>query len=543
VAFIEDGSQTRDDSQTSDDSHIGDALLRAVIDTAVDGIMVIDDRGVVRLYNAACKSLFGYAAEEVVGNNVKMLMPARYRDEHDSYLDAYSETGEARIIGIGREVTGQRKDGSQFPIWLSVGEARHGQDRLFVGIVHDITEQKLSEERLRKAKEEAESANRAKSDFLAVMSHEIRTPLHGILATSSLLQHTELGERQQRHIETLQKSGQSLLEIVDNILDLAKIESGAVELKEEWVVLSDLLESVELLWESRLRERGLEYFTKIAHDVPPAVISDADRIREILNNLISNAVKFTEHGYVAVKVHVERPDGTSKDGRMQLRFEVTDTGIGIDQVLQSRLFGRFEQGDTSLTRQHGGTGLGLAICKELCTLLGGEIGVESALDKGSRFWFTVACTATDAALRIPQLVSDVLRVGRTGVDFRPLTILVAEDSPTNQEIIRDILEYLGHAVEIAANGREAVRAAERGPYDMILMDIRMPIMDGLEATRRIRERLAGLYHVPIIALTAHAMSGVRERCFAVGMDDYLAKPFTASQVDAIVTKHTPANAA
>jgi PAS domain S-box-containing protein len=532
-----------DDNAHVSDSHISDALLRAVIDTAVDGIMVIDERGVVRLYNTACQTLFGYAGEEVVGQNVKMLMPTRYRDEHDGYLEAYSETGEARIIGIGREVTGQRKDGSQFPIWLSVGEAWHGKDRLFVGIVHDITEQKLGEERLRKAKEEAESANRAKSDFLAVMSHEIRTPLHGILATSSLLQHTALDDRQRRYSETLQKSGQSLLETVDNILDLAKIESGAVDVKEEWIVLNDLLESVELLWETRIRERALEYFTKVDHDVPPAVICDADRIREILNNLISNAVKFTEHGYVAVKVHAERPDEAAADGRLHLRFEVIDTGIGIDENLKSRLFGRFEQGDTSLTRQHSGSGLGLAICKELCTLLGGEIGVHSQLDRGSRFWFTVSCKATDAAFRHPKRLPDAASLARAGSDLRPLNILVAEDSPTNQQIIRDILEYLGHAVDIAANGREAVRAAQRGPYDLILMDVRMPIMDGLEATRRIRESVISSHHVPIIALTAHAMNGVRERCFAVGMDDYLAKPFTTAQVDEIVAKHATAKAA
>lgn len=508
---------------------ISEALLRTVIGTAVDGIVVTDENGIVQLYNPACERLFGYSPREVLGQNVKILMPPEYSDEHDGYIRAYRATGTARIIGIGREVTGQRKDGSRFPVGLSVGEARHKKARFFVGIVRDNTEQKLAEDRLRAARDEAESASRAKSDFLAVMSHEIRTPLHGIMATSSLLQRTELDPKQRRYADTIQQSCDALLEIVNNILDLSRIESGAVVVKQTKFDPSDLLESIEALWEPRVREKGLEYFTKITSDVPRTVTGDADRMREILNNLVSNAVRFTDNGYVAIKLGVNNPPKGGKAGHVVLRFEVSDTGIGIDPEGQARLFGRFEQADTSLTRRHGGAGLGLAICRELTRLLGGEIGVVSAPGSGSRFWFTIPCLA--GRVTVPNRRRRSLRKRTDPPSPAPMTVLVAEDNPENQIIIRDILDAGGHHVDVVANGREAVRAAQPGKYDLILMDVRMPVMDGFEATRKIRAKLNGNRHVSIVALTAHAMQGVREKCLAAGMDDYISKPFTIDQIN------------
>jgi PAS domain S-box-containing protein len=513
---------------------VSEAHLRAVIGTAVDGIIIIDERGIVRLYNAACERLFGYQEDEVVGRNVSMLMPAHYRFEHDGYLRAYLETGQPRVIGIGREVTGQRKDGSQFPIGLSVGESWHNRGRFFVGIVRDITEQKYAEEKLRKAKEEAEAANRTKSDFLAVMSHEIRSPLHGILATISLLSHTALDEKQARYAETIRQSGEVLLEVVNDILDLSKIEAGCISLKEKRFDVRDLLESIESLWESRVRAKALNYYSSVDTDVPHGLIGDADRIREVLNNLVDNAVKFTEHGYIAVKIEV---DGCN-DGMAVLRFEVKDTGIGIEKKFQSRLFERFEQGDVSLTRKHGGSGLGLTICREMCHLLGGEIGVTSEPGEGSVFWFTVSCRPADDAAPHVGVRPFVPAAADDGADQNKLTVLIADDNETNQVIIRDILEYHGHGVDIALNGPEAVRAATRKHYDVIFMDVGMPLMDGLQATRQIRKNLPGFSKVPIIALTAHAMNGDRERCLAAGMDDYISKPFTIGQINEIVEKHT-----
>jgi len=528
--------------------NISEALLRAVIGTAVDGIMVIDEEGMVRLYNAACVALFGYGPEEVVGRNVSMLMPAHHSEKHDGYLTAYKKTGVARVIGVGREVTAQRKDGSEFPILLSVGEAWHNDTRFFVGIVHDITEQKQSEERLRVAKEAAESASRAKSDFLAVMSHEVRTPLHGILATTSLLKRAQLSDTEHRYAQTIQNSGETLLDIVDSILDLARVEAGAMEVKRARFLPCELLDSVELLWESRVQEKGLDYFTRIDPGVPSVLTGDIDRIREILNNLVNNAVKFTEEGYVAVKLSYDAPAEDDEDRHARLRFEVSDSGVGIAPEDQTRLFGRFEQGDTSLTRKHGGSGLGLAICKELAVLLGGEIGVSSRPGKGSRFWFSVSCwVPKETGLPIPagrlvssepMMISDVVMT-----DVAPINVLVAEDCATNQMIIRDILEYNGHNVDIVPNGREAIDAALSGKYQLIFMDVRMPDVDGLQATKKIRQAMNGSPRVPIVALTAHAMSGDRDQCLTAGMDDYISKPFTIAQITEVIAKHVPVSAA
>lgn len=393
---------------------------------------------------------------------------------------------------------------------------------------------------LRLSRAAAEQSNKAKSDFLAVMSHEVRTPLHGVLATAGLLRHTDLDERQMRYAETIERSGAALLEIVNNILDLSRIEAGAIEIKREPFDLRALLEGVQLLWESRVNEKRLEYINQPSPDLPVTAVGDADRIREILNNLVNNALKFTDEGHIAVKAGLETPTTSADGGDMLLRFEVSDTGPGIDPAQQERLFERFEQGDASLTREHGGSGLGLAICRDLCKLLGGKIGVRGEPGKGSTFWFTVACGAADstaavatgqpdAAVGVPPFVPNAAETG-------PLDILVAEDNRINQVLIRDILEQHGHNVHIVANGVDAVNAARESRYDLIFMDVQMPVMDGLEAARMIRERQNDV-RVPIVALTAHAMRGDRDLCFAAGMDDYISKPFSIDQIHDLVARY------
>ena len=269
---------------------------------------------------------------------------------------------------------------------------------------------------------------------------------------------------------------------------------------------------------------------------------DADRIREILNNLVSNAVKFTKEGYVAVKVDVEPREKGNDDASVVLRFEVKDTGTGIDLKRQVRLFERFEQGDLSLTRKHAGSGLGLAICKELCVLFGGRIGVTSAPGKGSQFMFTVPCRVAARAARRPRRqhgaqAKTVANANGVAAQIKTLDILVVDDNDTNQVILRDILEQGGHRIDVAENGQEAVFAAAHKRYDLILMDVRMPVMDGLEATRQIRLYEPNRPHVLIFALTAHAMNGARNECLAAGMDDYISKPFTIAQINGTIAKH------
>lgn len=373
----------------------GETLLFAIVDTAVDGIIIIDQQGIVRLYSAACERMFGYREKEVVGKNVKMLMPQPYRKEHDKYLSAYAETGDAQIIGVGREVAGRRKDGSEFPMWLSVGQTKYDDQPYFVGILHDITEQKAVEEQLRIAKENAEAASRARSDFLAVVSHEIRGPVHGISATNNLLAHTDLDDGQQRHVQSVQQSSAAILELVDRIFYLSKIEMGLVTVRDMRCRLEEILKSVEFAHRPRMDEKDLEFFTQVARDVPPVLSCDADKLREIIGTLLDSAIRFTEDGYIALKVSLAGEPKTDPDDSLMLRFEVKDTGTGVEPELQGLLFEHAQQGDFALTRKQGRFGLGLSICKQLCRLLGGEIGVTSSSGKGCSIWFTVACTGAE----------------------------------------------------------------------------------------------------------------------------------------------------
>lgn len=515
---------------------IRETLLRTVIDTAMDGILVVDGAWVIRLYNGACERLFGYTQDQVLGQPATLLMPSLLSGDAGAENLAGMQTADGKIHETGREICGRRFDGSKIPIRLSIAEASDTDQRFLVCILHDITEQKLTEAELRAAKEEAELADRAKSDFLAVMSHEIRTPLHGILGSASLLQRTELTPKQRRYAETVQSSCETLVGIVDNLLDISRIESGAVTLNEARFGPRELLENCEAFWKPRAQEKQLEYVTDISPDVPPTLFGDAEHIREILNRLIGNALDYTEHGGVTVRLEMRHDPAPRTDGEAVLHFDVQDTGIGIAREVQERLFRQFEAGDMSLTRTHGGAGLGLAIARRLSRFLGGDIGVVSKKGQGSRFWFTVSCRRP-ADTRVQPLPGNASpRDESIPLAGRPLSILVADDNHANQVIIKDILELSGHRVEVVSNGRAAVDAATPGRYDVILMDIRMPVMDGFEATREIRQKLSGTPHLQIVALTAHAMNGVREECLAAGMDDYISKPFSIDDITGVLSR-------
>jgi len=523
---------------------------RAVIETAVDGIIIIDKLGTVRMYNPACETMFGFSLDDVVGRNVKMLMPSPYFDEHDRYLQNYAETRERKIIGIGRQVIGRRKDGTTFPMELSVGETVIGGNPLFVGVLRDITMNKASEEALRRsegnlqervveledardrlekhksemaelaaqasaARQAADSANQAKSEFLAIVSHEIRTPMNAIIGFARMLDEAGLAKPHGEYASMILRAGDALMTILNDILDLSKIEAGRIDLEEVVFPVADKLKVIEELWLAPAQQKDLYLRTAIASDVPAVVLGDPMRIRQVLFNLVNNAIKFTFSGGVTVKASLGHRTGTG----LELRFEVHDTGIGIPADKQAIIFDAFTQADSSTNRRHGGTGLGLNICKRLVDMMGGRIGVESEPGVGSTFWFTVACREA-TSIAIDREYADVA-VEKPG---RAMRILLAEDHALNQMMIRIMLEAAGHQVEVVDDGLQAVHAVRSRPYDVVLMDISMPELDGVQATRRIRELEGPERRIPIIALTANAMKGDREKFLAAGMTDYLSKP-------------------
>ncbi|MFY9822305.1 MAG: response regulator, partial [Thermoanaerobaculia bacterium] len=383
---------------------------------------------------------------------------------------------------------------------------------------------------LQQAQEDALAASRAKSEFLANMSHEIRTPMSGVIGMTSLLLDTPLTATQRDYVETIRTSGEALLVLINDILDLSKMESGKVTVERAPFDLGAVIaESLEMVAPLAARQ-GLTLHRSIAPGTPEALVGDLARTRQILVNLLGNAVKFTPRGEVRVSLSA-RP---LPDGRWEILFAVADTGIGIPEQELDRLFVDFHQLDGSLTRKHGGTGLGLAISRRLTELMGGKIWAESTLGQGSTFYFTLVGEAAEAAAcRLPPAASL-----QPGPDLQPrradssLRILVAEDHPVNRQVMLGLLERLGYHADFAANGLEVLAALKRQPYDLILMDVQMPEMDGLEATRRIREQPPDGRRPRIVAMTAHAMAGDRERCLEGGMDGYLSKPVQLSELAA-----------
>ncbi|WP_240535624.1 ATP-binding protein [Bradyrhizobium sp. STM 3809] len=387
-------------------------------------------------------------------------------------------------------------------------------------------------DRLGKSLADAEAASRAKSDFLAMMSHEIRTPLAGMMGMIDLLVGTELNEEQCGLAHVAHESARNLLTVVNNILDFSKLEAGQFEPESIPFSVRHSVDAVRLLLAPKARSKGLQFETSISSEIPDQLAGDPSRLGQILLNLVGNSIKFTETGSISIAAF---PVASSPEF-IQLRFEVTDTGTGIPAEVQKGLFNAFVQADSSISRKYGGSGLGLAICKRLCQAMGGDIGVESEPGRGSTFWFTMRCRPCDTPVKVPSPPL-VPAIPRGPVDLK---ILVAEDNDIIRSLVSKLLARNGYQADLVCNGREAVEAVQRKAYDLILMDMQMPEMDGISASRLIRALDGPIRNVPIIALTANALAGQREICLAAGMNDFVTKPIRPEALQSAIARYRPA---
>ena len=516
----------------------------------IDGSLIRTDReGTIKRWSRQSEVLYGYSDQEIAGKKLSFLLPSRERRNFESQIaGGLPEGGATRF-----ELIAEKKDGSPIDVHMSLSPLRNSagvSDGLLV-YSFDISDKKKAERKLAEyaadteasrdsleqysqeltrlvhestaAMRAAEDLAKSKGDFLAVMSHEIRTPLNGIIGMTEVLLSQRLGGEHREFVETIRNSGEALLTIINDILDFSKIEAGKLDLEVAELGIQQVIRDALQIVQNAASKKSLSLELDIDPDLPFAVLGDAVRLRQVLLNLLSNAIKFTATGVVQVSAKLR----SSEQEMCEIEFSVKDQGIGMTAEEKGKLFRPFAQADASTTRRFGGTGLGLAICKHLTEMMGGQIGVDSEPGVGSTFWFTIRA---QAVRRVEEPVLDAPCESSAPTGLKGARLLLVEDNPTNQKVALLTLRRLGYAADVASDGVEAVEAAAKSDYDLILMDCQMPDMDGFEATKLIRASSPHGAQVPIVAMTANAFAEDRQACLAGGMSDYLSKPVREEQL-------------
>ncbi len=516
-----------------------------LIENAPDAIAVTNKNGAVIRVNHAFETLFGYNRHAMIGRSIEVCIDPNSQVIFEAFKQAFLNKKSSYYSSLGGDtpLLAKTQDSKKLPVEVSLSSMNSLEGLQIVHIIRDVSVQIEAQKQMKIAKENAEGLAKARSRFVATMSHEIRTPLNGVLGMSNLLHNTPLNQQQESYLSAIEYSGQSLLKIINEILDFAKLDEGKLRLESKELDMGVIVRECMLILQTKAQDNRVMVSFENSLNDSETFLGDASRIQQILLNILGNAIKFSPGGQVDIVVSQVESE-QSEAGLTTVLIEVKDTGIGIDQDTLPRLFDSFSQADESTTRQFGGTGLGLTITKQLVDLMGGEIGVTSKLSHGSQFWVKLPFKTVIKTLTVDQIGTQSNKINLAPESNGKLvdkTVLLIEDNEINQQVIYEYLKRLGAKVDIAENGVEGLSFWRTHPkkYELILMDCQMPLMDGYEATRMIRkeEDFSGVaQRIPIVALTANAMNEDKERCLEVGMDDFIAKPIEINSFNNTVVK-------